>query len=112
MTNSIEMYRGNDRRIQITVKKSDGSPFDLLLCTINMYIKKNINDLDIDAIISKQGTINAPTTGVGIFNIIPADTEDISTLKDNVSYYVDFEVTTANDKKYTVLRTTFTLLPK
>jgi hypothetical protein len=109
---TIVLYRGNDRTVQITVKKSDATAYDLTGCTIKMYVKKKPTDLDAEAIITKTGTLTDAANGVAEFYLVPADTNDATELKDNTPYPVDFEVTTAAGKAYTVLRTSFVILTK
>jgi len=120
--NEISMYRGNNRRVEITIdQKSTGLAYNLTDCIITMFIKKNINDSDENAIITKstemlaEGKITSELNGLVEFYLIPVDTNDVvSDLKDNVPYPVDFKVTTPENpvKIYTVLRTWFTILTR
>jgi hypothetical protein len=119
MVNEISMYRGNNRSVNLTIlKKSTGLPFPLANCTITMLIKKNINDADSDAIITKsttnplQGVILNAIGGVVEFYLVPLDTNNATELRDDVVYPVDFEVETLAHLKYTVLRTWFTILTR
>lgn len=112
MSQTISMYRGNDRTVSLTIIKTDGTAYNLTGCTIQMIVKQDINDLDAEAILTFDGTITGAANGVVEFYIVPADTSSITTLKDNVPYPCDFEVTTATGEKYTVLRTAFVLLKK
>ena len=119
MVNEISIYRGNNRTINLTIlNKSTGLPYNLTDCIITMLIKKNISDMDADAIIIKsttdaeEGIIVIPDEGTVEFYLIPNDTDNAVKLKDNVSYPVDFEVETLDHLKYTVLRTCFTILTK
>jgi len=110
MTNAIVMYRGDDRTVQLTVKKTDGTAFDLTGSTVTMYVKRRITDKDSEAVITKTGTLTDATNGVVEFYLTPSDTEDLTELADNHPYPVDFQVVTDAGKKYTVLRTQFVLL--
>jgi len=112
MANTVVMYRGDNRTISLTVKKTDGTVYSLTGCTVNMYIKEEMDDLNVEAIISKSGTLTDAVNGVVEFYLIPSDTNDAITLKDNVPYPCDFEVTTGAGKIYTVLRTSFVILKK
>ena len=112
MTQTIVMYRGNDRTVQLTVKNSAGDAYNIAGCVVVMYIKKNVDDLDSEAIITKTGTLTAPANGVAEFYLEPADTNDATELEDNTPYTCDFELTTGSGEKYTVLRTTFVILTK
>jgi hypothetical protein len=118
--NEISLFRGNDRRIEVTIlRKSTGLAYNLTNCTITMLIKKDINDADADAIITKsttdsdEGVILDAINGVVEFYLIPDDTDDaVDILQDNVVYPVDFEVETLAHKKYTILRTSFTIIKR
>lgn len=113
MTNEVVMYRANDKTVQLTIlRESTGDAYNIAGCTIVMYIKKNISDLDADAVITKTGTITGAASGIVEFYLIPSDTEDLTEIKDNTPYPVDFELTTASGLKYTVLRTSFVILAK
>lgn len=112
MSNTISLYRGNDKTLQLTVKTVDDAAYGLTDCVVKMYIKKRIEDSDSEAIITKTGTITDATNGVVEFYLIPDDTNDVTELEDGIPYPVDFEVTAADGKKYTALRTTFVILPK
>ena len=112
-SNAISMFRGNNKTVQITVlKESTGLAFDLTGCSITMYIKKDINDVDNDAVLTKVGTIVNPITAIVEFYLLPNDTENITQLGDETPYYADFKVVTGSGSKYTVLRTLFVLLKK
>lgn len=112
MSNTIALYRGNNRTVQITVKQSDETAYNLTGCTITMYVKKKVTDLDSEAIITKSGTLTDASNGIAEFYLVPADTNDATELKDNTPYLCDFEVTTAGGLLYTVLRASFVILTK
>jgi hypothetical protein len=120
MVNELSMYRGNDRTVQITIlDKATGLPYTLTSCTVTMLVKHNINDADVDAIITKvttdptEGVITNPTAGVTEFYLVPSDTLNADTLNDNVPYPIDFRVETPHPEKlYTVLRTWLTILTR
>jgi hypothetical protein len=110
--NEIVIFRGNDKTVSFTVKRNSTSNFNLAGCIITMYVKKSINDADSDAVITKVGTIISAVDGLVEFYIIPDDTDNATELLDSNVYPVDFEVVNSSGKKYTVLRTSFTILPK
>lgn len=112
MANEIVIFRGNDKTVSLTVKKSDGTAFNLASCTITMLVKKDINDLDAEAVITKTGTITQAANGLVEFYLVPSDTNNATDLQDEVTYPVDFEVTSSTGKLYTVLRTSFVILKK
>jgi hypothetical protein len=112
-SNEISMYRGNDKTVSLTVKrKSTGTAYNLAGCTVTMYVKKDIDDLDSEAVITKVGVLTQPANGIVEFYLVPADTNNITELEDNVVYPVDFEVLTSGSKVFTVLRTAFIILQK
>lgn len=106
--NEIKMYRGNDKTVNLIVKRND-ELYDISSCVITMYIKQDKNHRDSDAIITKEGTIVDAENGQVEFYLVPSDTEEEDRLEDDVSYPVDFELVTPLGKKYTVSRTWFTL---
>jgi len=111
-TQTIVLYRGNNRTVQLTVKKTDGTAYNLSGCTIKMYIKKKLDDLDAEAVITKTGTIVQAANGIVEFYLSASDTNNATELKDNTPYPCDFEVTTGTGLLYTVLRTSFVILKK
>jgi len=111
-SNEISMYRGNDKTISLTVKSGSGSAYNLTGCTVTMLVKKDIKDLDAEAVITKTGILTQAINGIVEFYLVPSDTENLDSLEDDVIYPVDFEVLTPLGKKYTVLRTSFILLEK
>jgi hypothetical protein len=110
--NEIVMYRGDDKTASLTVKRNATSNFNLNGCTVTMYVKKDRADADANAIITLVGTITGAVDGLVEFYIEPSNTDDATELQDNVTYPVDFQLVTSANKKYTVLRTSFTILPK
>lgn len=110
--NEIVIFRGNDKTVSLTIKRSDGTAFNLSLCTITMLVKKDVADLDAEAVITKTGTITGAANGLVEFYLNPNDTNNAIELKDGVTYPVDFELTTSTGKLYTVLRTSFTIIEK
>jgi hypothetical protein len=109
-TNAVAMFRNNNRDIELTItKKSTGLPFVLTDCTVAMYVKNQADDYDVNALITKDGIISDASGGKVMFFIEPDDTM-LTTLKANYHYTLDFELTTSDGKKYTVLRTTFKLI--
>jgi len=112
MTQTIVVYRGNHRTIRLTIKDPDGVAYGISGATIKMYVKKEVTDLDSEAIITLTGVIIDNGAGVVEFYLDDSDTETETRLADNTPYPVDFELTTSTDKKYTVLRTTLVILTK
>lgn len=112
-SNDIIIYRGNDATYKLTVKKSDGSAYDLTGCTLKLYVKRKVEELDADAIIEKLSSdateinITDATGGIAEIYFVPADT---SSLEYNKQYVYDVELETpAPVKKYTILRAVFKL---
>lgn len=106
--NEIKMYRGNDKTINLVVKRNNNL-YDISSCVITMYIKQDRSHNDSDAIITKEGTIVDAENGQVEFYLVPSDTEEEDRLEDDVSYPVYFKLVTPLGKKYTVLRSWFTL---
>ena len=110
MANTICLYRGDDRTVSLTVIQTDGTAYSLTGSIVVMYVKQDLADENSEAIITKTGSLQGG--GVAYFSLIPSDTNDVDELEDNVPYPVDFQVTTAAGKIYTVLRTQFVIIAK
>lgn len=112
MGNQINIYRGNDVSIIFTIiddETNDNLDFgNFATYNCYMYVRKNSDDDDSKAIIFKEGLITNIHEGVVTFDLVPADTNKVS-LKNNVGYITDF-ILLLNGKRYTVLRTRFTVI--
>jgi len=114
MGNAIQIYRGNNRTVSLTVYQPDGkTAYNLANCAVTLYIKKRINQSNSDAIITKTGTITQAANGVVEFYFLPADTNDAVELKDDVDYFYDVEVVNSSyspAKQYTAVRARFRIM--
>ena len=109
----ISLYRGNNKTIVLTLVKQDGTDYVVTGYTIIMYVKKNIDDENGDAIITLTGTITGTNTVE--FYFLPAHTTSaaaVANLKDDKPYPYDIEVTTDDlvPKTYTCLRSQFVIM--
>lgn len=75
MTN-LEVFEGNDKTFNVSITVSGtGVPVDITGDTFLFTVKNNINDLDSDAIISKDITGHiVPTSGTTAIAILRAET--------------------------------------
>lgn len=76
---SIRIYRGASKTVQLTVKKIDGTAYDLSGATLILTVKKDLHDqLPLFQKSNKVGgigvTIVSAKGGVVQFSFIPADT--------------------------------------
>lgn len=110
MTDVIQFIRNDDSTWQMTLKKIDGSAYDLTGCSFTFRVKTNRTDPDSDKLIIKttgDGISEGDTTGIVTITFIPADT---SSLTIDYKYAYDVELTTVIGKKYTILRSYFVVL--
>ena len=109
----ISLYRGNDKKIHLEVKRIDGGEFNCSGATVTLYVKKDVNDEDEDAIIAIVGLVC--NTNEVEFEITPSHTTSAkakANLKDDKPYPYDIKVVTPDpdSKKYTCLRSQFVIL--
>jgi hypothetical protein len=109
VANVIEVTQGDDLTLTFTLKKAAGTAYDLTGASVFATVKRAIEDADASALISTTLSSIAPTTGVCLWALVPADTKYLSgiykydiQLKDNVGkittvqsgdFYVKPEVT-------------------
>ena len=93
---ALSMEKGADIPFTLTFKDGDGNVIDITGWTISMMIKKDINDTDANALISKVVTSHTnPTGGITTITIDRADTSDL----DYGEYVYDLQII-KNDGKY------------
>lgn len=109
--NTVEIYRGNNRTLSVTIYKPDGEKYPLTGCTVKLYIKKKVADDNDHAVITLTGTITDANNGVVEFYFLPSTTNNATILKNGFPYPFDIEVTTGDDtpQYYTALRSTITI---
>jgi hypothetical protein len=75
-SNDINVYRGNDINLNITVTDSNGSPVDITGYTLWFTVKSDENDSDDEATIQKTVTSHTdPTNGLTTFELTNTDTD-------------------------------------
>lgn len=84
MSTDLSMYRGDDQDFTITMTEA-GSAMDLSGAVVRFCAKRNVVDLDADAVITKTSQADEgiaidgdPTTGIAVVTIDAADTEDLA----------------------------------
>ena len=74
MNRDIELYRGDTALITCRVKQNR-VVFDLTDYTIEINVKEDYSKSDSDILFTVTGTISNPTTGIGIINLGPTETD-------------------------------------
>lgn len=107
---NIEIYRGDNRTLKVTIKGADGVVVDITNATIKFTVKKNVADEEnkIQKTTNSASQISITDAANGEYEIylLPADTQDMDV--DNYEY--DSELITAAGKVYTVVRGEFSIL--
>lgn len=86
----IEIYRGDDVELNITITDDDGNVVDLTDSTLYFTVKSKKTDTDSDAVIQKTVTsFSSPLTGTATINLISSDTDVEVGL-----YFYDFQLVT------------------
>jgi len=68
----IVIYRGNTDTRTITIT-SGGVAFDMTGYTLKFVVKKNLSDLDANALINKAVVFSVPATGIGVLSLTHTD---------------------------------------
>jgi hypothetical protein len=94
---TVKMFLGEDRNLGIRVRNKDRSPVDLTGSTVYFMAKREITDLDADAILDETvNTFDDPSTGVAS---IPIDLSALDADEfDGVKLICDFVIKDAADK--------------
>lgn len=115
MNNSIYIDRGTDLTIELTVIDDNVDTPDIPVnfsefntTSITLYVRYTVDDNDSKAIITKTGTITDEENGVVEFDFIPNDTITYK-LRNNQKYPYEV-IAVLNGKKYSVLKSTFTVV--
>lgn len=101
----LEMYRGDDKTINLTFTDSTGSPIDLTSASIFFTVKKFGTDGDSAALISKKVTSHTQATA-GLSSIT------ISDIDSNISignYKFDIQLVDSASSVTTVTTGSFTI---
>jgi hypothetical protein len=73
MINDIEIFRGDTALITCAIKEN-GLAFDLTDYMIELNVKESYSKLDSEILFTVIGTIENPTTGIGIINLTSVQT--------------------------------------
>ena len=86
---ALEFYRGDTKKLNLTFKKKDGSPWDITGATIWFTIKKDPNDDDDKALLQVSvSTHTDPTNGKTVLTLSKDDTN----IEPGFSYPSDFQM--------------------
>lgn len=104
---NVEIYRGDNRTFQVTVKDGDGVAVDITGAAIKFSVKEEISDTDyeIQKTVGSGITITDAANGIYEVYLLPADTQNMGV----GIYEYDSELTTAGGNVYTVVRGEFTV---
>ncbi len=100
MTNDIDVYQGDDKKIKLTVTDESGTAIDISSYEIYFTVKKNIDDSDSDAVYSfDMGVGTDGEDGVITFWIERADTSGL----DAGTYVYDIQWKDTDSKVKTLI---------
>lgn len=107
---NIELYRGDNRTFEVTVKDDDGNAVNITGASIKFSVKERISDsgykFQKSSAQASEITITDAANGVYEVYLVPDDTQTL----DIGSYEYDSQLTTSTGKVYTVVRGEFTIL--
>lgn len=104
---NLEFYRGDDWKLDVTLKDEDGLAIDLTGATVFFTVKENESDADTSAVITEDVTSHTdPTNGETSIEVSDTETDDV----DPGTYYYDIQVKTAAGNIQTVVKGTLTVL--
>ena len=109
MTNEIDIFQGDNKTYELTVKNRAGAVVDITSGTIKFTVKKLLDDTA--TIITKttaeatEVTITDGSNGVAEIYVVPADTAT----EERGEYEYDVEYTAVSGKKYTIIVSRFTI---
>lgn len=109
----IIIRQGKSHAEDYALTQSDGTAYDLTDCTLRFTVKRSIEDLDADALLTYVGgdpalTITDADGGLAELRIPAADTLDLPTI---VPLRWDVQVTAADGTVDTLQSGTVTVLP-
>jgi len=116
---NIRLYRGDSRTWELTVTDSSGSTFNLAGAAVWFTVKRDPDDPDDKAVISKatanieggadtQILITDEEGGQAEIYLLPEDTENLKI--PSYDFHYDVQVKTPGSKPYTVISGRFRLL--
>ena len=101
----LSMTEGEDVTFTTILTDSDGDAIDITGYTFLFTVKRNINNPDSNAIISKEITVHADPTGGT--TTVTIDRED--TLNKHGGMVYDYDWIDTSDKRRKILRGAFTI---
>lgn len=100
----LSSIRGDTKTLTLTFKNSAGVAYNLKNWAVHFTLKQNASLPDSEAVLQKVVTTFADSTsgtsGVAVITLNPVDTVNINP----GSYDFDIQVTTSENKTYTVMR--------
>lgn len=102
MNTSLNIFRGDDVTIKVTVKDSDGNAIDITGYTFWLTAKKQEDDTDANAVMQKEVTSHTDEeNGKTAIELSNSDTD-----VDVESYYYDIQMKDDSDKITTLVKGT------
>ncbi|MFQ5647323.1 MAG: BppU family phage baseplate upper protein [bacterium] len=106
----INLYRGDDRTLEISVTDSQGQPVDLTGSSLKFSVKQSSSDVAYlvqkSSDFSSEISITDPIGGVFQIYLVPGDSNGLTP----GAYQYDIELTSSAGKIYTVLRSELTVM--
>jgi len=95
-----DFYRGDTQVYRLILKKEDGTPVDLTGSSVWFTIKRNVKDLDTEAIVQKKVDNHVdPSNGITEIKLEPSDTNTATPGQ----YVYDFQLVKPNGDVKTLL---------
>jgi hypothetical protein len=89
--------RGDSGRLDVTVKQSDGTAYDLTGATLFLTVKNALTDADSAAVVTKEVTVHdSATGGLSHFDLLTTDNATAGTR------YYDVQLKTSSGDIYTL----------
>lgn len=108
--NTKEMYRGDNKTFQVTIKDSTGTAVNISGAGLKFTVKEAANDpsfkIQKTSASATEIDLTDPTNGIAEIYLVPDDTRNLKA----GAYQYDVEYTDTSSKIYTVIKDTLTLL--
>ena len=95
----MTITKGDKHEFSVAVTDNVGAVMDLSGMTMTFTAKDSITKLDAEADISATAVIATPSSGIGAFTLLPADTTI-----DVKDYFYDVQISDGANAVYTVIK--------
>jgi len=103
----VEIFRGDNQTLEVTVKDVDGVVFDITGSTARFTVRKDFNTtalIEKSSAVAGEAAITDPTNGVLEIYLVPADTRELNYCG---NFVYDVEVELPSGDIHTVLQGVF-----